>query len=169
MRDAAFHVLQLLYFMAPAYVANMVPPFVRFWPGWNRPIHARLLGEHKTVLGFAVGVLAGILATALQATLATALDLVDYRDWPLLGFEFGFGAMAGDSVKSLLKRKAGIAPGARWFPLDQLDFVIGALLLVGFRAGLTWQDIAIILAVTLIGALPVNRLAFRLRIKQTPW
>lgn len=169
MRDAAFHVLQLLYFMLPAYIANMAPPFVRFWPGWNRPIHARLLGEHKTVLGFAVGVLAGILATAVQATLATALNLVDYRDWPRLGFAFGFGAMAGDSFKSLLKRRLGIAPGKRWFPFDQLDFALGALLLVGFRASLAWPDAAVILAVTLVGALLVNRLSFRLHIKQTPW
>jgi len=49
------HVLQLIYLMLPAYLANMAPPFTRFWPGWNRPISRRWLGDHKTVVGFAQG------------------------------------------------------------------------------------------------------------------
>src|SRR5256885_1188018 len=61
-----FRVLQLVYFMAPAYLANMAPPFVRYWKGWNRPISRRWLGAHKTVLGFAAGVLAATLVTFVQ-------------------------------------------------------------------------------------------------------
>lgn len=169
MRDAAFHLLQLLYFMLPAYLANMAPPFTRRWKGWNRPIHARLLGEHKTVVGFALGVLTGLVAAAAQASISTPLALVDYRYWLPLGLAFGFGAMAGDSFKSLLKRKVGVAAGARWFPFDQLDFVVGALLLVAYWARLSWSDVATILIVSLIGDLLVNRFAFRLHIKDTPW
>jgi CDP-2,3-bis-(O-geranylgeranyl)-sn-glycerol synthase len=168
-RDAGFHLLQLLYFMLPAYAANMAPPFVRYWPGWNRPINVRLLGAHKTVLGFALGVSVGLLATALQSAFATPLARVDYAHWPLLGLGFGVGAMLGDSIKSLFKRRLGIAPGARWFPLDQLDFVIGALALVGVQARLSSVEIAVILIVSLVGDLLVNRLAFWLRIKKTPW
>ena len=44
------HVLQLVYLMLPAYLANMVPPFARYWPGWNGPISRRWLGDHKTVV-----------------------------------------------------------------------------------------------------------------------
>jgi hypothetical protein len=40
-----------------------------------------------------------------------------------------------DSVKSFVKRRVGIAPGAPWIPFDQLDFVIGAL-----RRGRLWND-----------------------------
>jgi len=46
MNSAAFRVTQLLYLMAPVYVANMAPPCVKFWRGWNRPISERLLGSH---------------------------------------------------------------------------------------------------------------------------
>jgi CDP-2,3-bis-(O-geranylgeranyl)-sn-glycerol synthase len=60
MARPADHLLQLLYFMAPAYLANMAPPFVRYWKGWNRPIHARTLGDHKTVVGYALGVLTAV-------------------------------------------------------------------------------------------------------------
>jgi CDP-2,3-bis-(O-geranylgeranyl)-sn-glycerol synthase len=38
------HAGHLLYVMAPAYTANMAPPLVKFWHGWNRPISAGLAG-----------------------------------------------------------------------------------------------------------------------------
>ena len=160
----ATRLLDLLYLMLPAYLANMAPPFTRFWKGWNRPISVRLLGSHKTVVGFALGV-----ATALQARLAPARALIDYSQWPLAGLAFGFGAMGGDCLKSLLKRRLGVAPGARWIPLDQLDFALGSLLLIAPLASLRWPDVLAILAMTLVGDLAVNRLSYRLRIKDTPW
>jgi hypothetical protein len=43
--------LALVYLMPPAYFANMAPPFVKYWRGWNRPIHHAWLGDHKTVMG----------------------------------------------------------------------------------------------------------------------
>jgi CDP-2,3-bis-(O-geranylgeranyl)-sn-glycerol synthase len=49
--------------MAPAYIANMSAPLIKYWRGWNRPISRRWLGSHKTVMGFATGLL-GALATA---------------------------------------------------------------------------------------------------------
>ena len=107
-------VLQLAYFMAPAYVANMAPPFVRYWKGWNRPISRRWLGTHKTVLGFVLGVVAATLTTFVQWLLAWSGSLVAYEDWPLLGVLFGAGAMAGDSAKSFFKRRLGVEPGRPW-------------------------------------------------------
>jgi len=165
----ADRLVELAWFMLPAYLANMAPPFTRFWKGWNRPISVRLLGSHKTVLGFAVGVLTAVLVTAMQAAFAPAQALIDYSQWLLAGLAFGFGSMGGDCLKSLLKRRLGIAPGARWIPLDQLDFALGSLLLVAPLANLRWIDVLAILAVTLVGDLAVNRLAHRLRIKDTPW
>jgi CDP-2,3-bis-(O-geranylgeranyl)-sn-glycerol synthase len=161
--------LELLYFMAPAYLANMAPPFARFWPGWNRPIHERQLGSHKTVVGAAFGTAAGVLATAAQAVIDAPFGLVDYAHWPLLGMAFGAGAMAGDCLKSLLKRRLRIAPGTPWIPFDQLDFPIGALALVGPWAGLSWLDVLLILVVTFVGDLAVNRVAFRIGIKDSRW
>lgn len=169
MEEHATHVLHLLYFMAPAYLANMAPPFARRWKGWNRPIHERLLGRHKTVVGFALGATTGMLATAAQAWIAAPFALVDYTRWLPLGLAFGVGAMAGDCLKSLVKRRLHIAPGAPWIPFDQLDFAIGALVLAGPAADLSWGDIARILVLTFVGDLAVNRAAFRLGIKDTPW
>jgi CDP-2,3-bis-(O-geranylgeranyl)-sn-glycerol synthase len=162
-------VLQLLYFMAPAYAANMAPPFVRYWKGWNRPISERRLGSHKTVVGFALGVLAAVLVTFLQSRLAWEGAVVAYDGWLDLGARMGAGAMAGDSVKSFFKRRRGVAPGGTWIPFDQLDFVGGALLLAGWRAGLGWTDVAIILALSVLGHILVNHLGYWLGVRDARW
>lgn len=176
MGEAGQRVLELLWFMAPAYAANMAPPFVRFWRGWNRPIHARWLGDHKTVVGYLAGVLAALAAIALQALLHHAFPagigpdpLVDYTYWPWLGLAFGAGAMTGDSMKSFFKRRRRVPPGAPWIPFDQLDFAVGALLLVAPFADIGWVDVLVLLAVTFIGDILVNHASWRLGIKRGPW
>jgi CDP-2,3-bis-(O-geranylgeranyl)-sn-glycerol synthase len=162
-------VLQLAYFMAPAYVANMAPPFVRYWTGWNRPISRRWLGTHKTVLGFVVGVVGAMLTTLVQWLLAWSGSIVDYAEWPLLGVLFGAGAMAGDSAKSFLKRRRGVEPGRPWIPFDQLDFVLGALILVRARVALGWADVAAILLLSFCGHILVNHLGYWLGVRDTRW
>ena len=44
----------------------MAAPFVKYWRGWNAPIAARRLSEHKTVVGFAFGVCAAVVVTFVQ-------------------------------------------------------------------------------------------------------
>lgn len=163
------HVAALAYFMAPAYVANMAPPFIRYWPGWNRAISARWLGDHKTVMGFAAGVSAAVLMTCVQSRIAWEGGLISYDHWPELGLRFGGGAMAGDSVKSFVKRRVGIAPGKRWIPWDQLDFVLGALSLVAGRAVLSWSDLVMIPVLSLVGHIVVTRVAYWIGIRDVKW
>jgi CDP-2,3-bis-(O-geranylgeranyl)-sn-glycerol synthase len=164
-----FRIAQLLYFMAPAYVANMAPPFVRYWKGWNRPISERWLGSHKTVMGFGAGVLGAVLVVFVQSRLAWEGSLVAYGAWAELGGRFGAGAMAGDTVKSFFKRRAGVTPGKPWIPLDQLDFVLGALLLVWPRAALAWEDLAIVLGLSFGGHILVNHLGYWLGVRDARW
>ena len=73
--------------MAPAYVANMAPPFVRYWKGWNRPISRRWLGSHKTVVGFGAGVLGAVLVTWLQARLDWDRAIVDFTPGHIVLYE----------------------------------------------------------------------------------
>jgi CDP-2,3-bis-(O-geranylgeranyl)-sn-glycerol synthase len=162
-------VLELLYFMAPAYVANMAPPFVRYWKGWNRPISPRWLGNHKTVVGFGAGVLGAVLVTWLQARLDWDRAIVDYDRWLDLGVRMGAGAMLGDSVKSFFKRRRRVAPGGTWIPFDQLDFVLGALILVWPRAALAWTDVAIVIALSFAGHIVVNHIGYWLGVRDAKW
>ena len=169
MNDILFWLASLAYVMAPAYVANMAPPFTRYWRGWNPPISRRWLGDHKTVVGFAAGVAAGVLTAWVQSRLPGPRGTWASADWLAVGLALGFGAMAGDSVKSFAKRRVGIAPGGRWMPADQLDYVTGALLLGWPWLRLDGGDAVAILVMTFAGTLGVNRLAFRLGVKETAW
>jgi CDP-2,3-bis-(O-geranylgeranyl)-sn-glycerol synthase len=169
MRDALTRLLQLALYMAPAYCANMSAPFVRYWAGWNRPVNEALFGAHKTVLGFVVGVLAALVATAALHWINPPFYVVDHEHWIALGICFGVGAMGGDALKSLVKRRAGIPPGASWAPFDQLDFAIGALLTTAWSTDLTALDALAILALTFAGHVAVNHLAFHVGIKDNPW
>jgi len=163
------HILQLLYMMLPAYLANMAPPFVRYWRGWNRPISRKWPGEHKTVMGFCSGLIIAVAVTFLQSKLDWRGGLLPYSRWLVLGLAFGFGAMAGDSLKSLLKRSRGIPPGHSWVPMDQLDFVVGALVLVSPWTSLGWPDVAWILAISFVGDVAINHLAYWRGIRDTKW
>lgn len=162
--------LQLLYLMLPIYAANMAPPFVKYWHGWNRPISVRWFGSHKTVVGFGAGIAAALAVTFFQAMLSWPESLVpESVPWWQAGLAAGIGAMAGDSLKSFAKRRLGIAPGSRWIPFDQLDFVVGGLLAMAWFAALGWADIAMILMFSFAADIAVNHLSFFLRIRETKW
>ena len=164
-----FRVVQLLYFMAPAYAANMAPPFVRYWSGWNPPLSQRWLGSHKTAGGFAIGVLAAVVATFVQSRIAWKGALAAPEPWLTLGLRFGLGAMAGDTAKSFLKRRAGIAAGRPWIPWDEIDFVLGALARVWGAAALARVDVAPNRVLSVIGHVLVNHLAYWLGIRNAKW
>lgn len=77
--------------------------------------------------------------------------------------------MSGDALKSFCKRRLKIAPGARWIPADQLDFVLGALALAWQWLALGWLDVVAILAITFVGDILVNQLSWRIGIRDTKW
>lgn len=155
--------------MAPAYLANMAPPFLKYWKGWNRPISRRWLGEHKTVAGLLLGVMVALVAAWAQSVIDWGGSLVAYDDWPLIGLALGIGALGGDLVKSLLKRARGIAPGQSWMPADQLDFVVGALIFAWPWARLGWLDVTTLVVVSFVGDIAVNQAAYRLKIRDSKW
>jgi CDP-2,3-bis-(O-geranylgeranyl)-sn-glycerol synthase len=160
-----FRIAQVIYFMTPAYFANMAPPFQKYWTGWNRPISERWLGSHKTVLGFILGVLTALLTTLAQSRIGWHGSLVSYDTWPTLGLLFGIGAMTGDSIKSFVKRRLEIPPGRPWIPADQVDYLVGALALVWTRVHLSWTDLAVIFVVGIPGHMAVTRIGHWLGVR----
>jgi len=61
-----------------------------------------------------------------------ALDLDYFEGFPLMipiVLSLCTGALLGDIVESFFKRRMGKERGEDWIPFDQLDFVVGALLL----------------------------------------
>ena len=94
--------------------------------------------------------------------------LIDYADFPVwFGFLQGAGAILGDLVKSYYKRKSGIKPGEPWLFWDQIDFVIGGIVL-----GFLWYvppagSVAVLLAASPILHALVNYIGYLLKIKET--
>lgn len=173
-------VLRVLWFLVPAFLANMAPVLARGRLSWMAvPIDAgrtfrgvRILGDHKTWRGLVVGVVAATLAYEAQrlaygAGLATDLALVDYQAHPVLpGFLLGLGTIVGDAVKSFFKRRAGIAPGASWPVLDQLDFMAGAYAFVApICTPPLWATLAA-LPLVLAGGVVVHAIGFLLHLRE---
>lgn len=138
--------LLVLVFFLPAAAATGIPVLAALIPGLRKldapmdfGLHVRgrpLLGKNKTWRGFLAGVIAATLLLWLQQQLAlrwhplfSLMDKINYThlNTLLLGSLLGAGAMIGDAVESFVKRQIDYPPGKSWFPFDQLDFVIGAI------------------------------------------
>lgn len=167
---------KLVWFFLPAGVANMAPVLVKHH--WNRlavPIHSSWFGDHKTWRGIIAATIFGGVFFAIQKMLAmyTGADNWSYYDYELFpywfGFCFGLGAITGDLIKSYFKRRLHIKPGAAWFPFDQIDFAVGATLVV-----LLFAPVQLIAWLMIIGGaigfhFAMNQIGFRLKLKDHPW
>jgi CDP-2,3-bis-(O-geranylgeranyl)-sn-glycerol synthase len=54
-------------------------------------------------------------------------------------------------------------------PADQLDFVIGGLLALSFWIRLSFADVLMVVSMSFVADLVVNRLAYRLGLRDTRW
>ena len=165
-------IIKSLYFFLPAYFANMAPEFFK-WVPFNTPIWEKKLGKNKTWRGLIVAVLVGILTFWLQKYLFQFnffynISIIDYADFGLmLGFLLGLGAILGDAVESYLKRKYEFKPGESWKPWDQLDFVLGALMLSFIVYMPPMEFVFVLLIISPILHIIISRIGYWLKIKKT--
>ena len=167
-------VLKSLYFFLPAYFANMAPVLFNWVPFAGNPVSEKWFGMHKTWRGLVVAPLVGVVVFWLQkighASGFQRWSLVNYTDFSLwLGGVLGLGAIIGDLVKSYYKRQAGIAPGERWFPSDQLDFVIGGLLGSFVFYVPPFEVVVVLLLASPLLHIVVNHVGFWLKVRKTKW
>jgi len=168
-------ILKSMYFFLPAYLANMFPNLLNKLPWLKQPINKKLFGAHKTWRGLIIAIIIGGLTFWVQKLLyiqnvGRSLALIDYADFSLLlGFLLGAGAILGDLLESYFKRKNNLKPGESWVPWDQLDFVIGALLL-SFLVFI--PRISVIVVICLISPLLhilANLIGYYLGINKNKW
>ena len=171
--------VSLLYLMLPAFVANMMPIFVKRLPVLDIPIDAgkrfrgfRLLGGHKTWRGVVFATIGGMVTLMIQKSLVSSsffsmISYVNYAQIPIgFGILMGFGAIVGDSVKSFFKRQFNIASGRPWFPFDQIDYVVGALIFVSPFIILRATEVLFLLGSSLVLHPLFNYLGYLLHIKK---
>lgn len=171
-------VLGVLWFLAPAGIANMMAPIAaKFIPSASWPIDGGrrfrgqpLFGQHKTWRGIAAAVMGGYLSFLLQQRLyryafVQQFSLFNYVEAPAtLGVLLGAGAIIGDLAESFIKRRRGLRPGVAWFPFDQIDWYIGAMLAASVHYTLTGLAFMVGLFAALALSLVVKRIGVRLGI-----
>lgn len=175
-------ILKVIYFMVPAYFANMAPVFFRKFPFLNYPIDFgknlkthRIFGDHKTFRGLFVAVLFGMLFFYFQKLLYgvfffNKISLINYPEHSIfLGALLGFGAIFGDLVKSFFKRRKDFKPGKSWIPWDQIDFILGAIIVSLPFLKLTLFEILVLLVITPLLHIGANHIGYYLKIKKSKW
>lgn len=174
-------VLQCVYVMLPAIIANMAPVLFRgHFKKLAIPIDLgktykgkRILGDNKTLRGYIVGILSSIAVIYIQRWLYDYpffrnLSFVDYNSYNmlLLGFLVGFGVLFGDTVESFIKRRLNIAPGKPFAPWDQVDSVIGALIFVYPAYQFSPSQIVTIIALALLLSFALSYIGFWLGVRK---
>jgi CDP-2,3-bis-(O-geranylgeranyl)-sn-glycerol synthase len=94
--------------------------------------------------------------------------LIDYESINVLwlGFLLGFGALSGDLIESFFKRRLNMPSGWLWAPFDQLDWIIGAVILSGFYVSIDGKyKIASLIIFGLMHPV-VNLIGYGLHVKQ---
>ena len=155
-----------LYIILPVYCTNGAPVIF----GGGRPIDSgkslsdgqRVFGDHKTTRGFVSGLIAGFIGGAFEAVFF-------YPNLLIVAILASIGALLGDLAGAFLKRRLKITPGGSLPVLDQLDFVLGAMLLVSPLVSLSLGTAAILLLVTPPIHILTNVAAHALRLKSTYW
>lgn len=180
-------ILFALWFFAPAGIANSAPVFANKIPllkNLGMPIDCgktfrgkRIFGDHKTLRGFLVGILAGMVVGLIQFILFrnfswisdfTGTIAYNHPATILFGGLLGFGALAGDSVKSFFKRQVGVKSGQSWFPFDQIDYIIGGLIVATPFVGLDFRQYLIIFLVWFLIHPIATFIGWLLKLKDSP-
>lgn len=166
--DLATLVVYSFALILPAYIANSVPVLARGKHpidfGKSMPDGRRVFGDGKTFEGLLLGLFFGTLAGTAGGIL---LGEVNY--FAFLSGMLALGALVGDMVGAFIKRRLSIPRGAPAPVLDQLDFVVGALLFAVPFYPLVWEQALFIMIVTPPIHLFTNFMAYKLGLKPNPW
>ena len=163
--EIAILIIEAFKFIFPAYCANAVPVLAgggtKMDFGKNFFDGKRIFGNNKTFRGFFFGWAVG-----------AGVGLVECV---LFGFPILFsvltplGALLGDLFGAFLKRRLGIAPGGLLPIVDQVDFVVGAIVLSLPLALVGWELAVTVMIITPPIHLFTNFLAYKLKLKSNPW
>jgi len=163
--DLAAIVIEALKLIFPAYCANGAPVIV----GGGLPLDfgknfldgKRVFGKNKTFRGFLFGLIVGFLVGLIE---------VFIFQYPILfAILSPLGALLGDLTGAFLKRRLSIEPGGLLPIIDQVDFVVGALLFT-----LPLQIVSAEVAIAMLIITPpihliTNYGAYKLKLKSNPW
>lgn len=177
--DAIFAV----WFLLPVGAANLAPIFAAIIPGLKHLRHPidggrswrgqPIFGPHKTWLGLGSGMVAATLMLGIQQWLYRGGFMIgsfDYSAAPLLllGPLFGLGALGGDAIESFFKRQRKIPSGQAWVPFDQLDYIIGGVIVSLPFVILSLRLYLLIFMIWFAAHIVASYIGYRLGLKERP-
>lgn len=165
--EIALLIFDALKFIFPAYCANALPVIA----GGGLPMDfgaifrdgRPIFGKNKTFQGFFAGLAVG-----------TGVGLVEsvVFGYPIFfGFLLSLGALFGDLTGAFIKRRLSIPPGGLLPVVDQIDFIVGAIVFSFplFLEIFSWELIVAVLIITPPVHLLTNFVAYKLGLKNNPW
>ncbi|MEM3765466.1 MAG: CDP-2,3-bis-(O-geranylgeranyl)-sn-glycerol synthase [Candidatus Bathyarchaeia archaeon] len=161
-------VTEAIKFIFPAYCANAIPVLA----GGGLPLDfgknfldgKPVFGKNKTFRGFFSGLIIGTIAGFVEAAV-----FQEYQGIGYFGFFLSLGALLGDLAGAFLKRRLGIPPGELFPIVDQVDFVVGALIFAIPLHVLFFELILAVLIITPPLHMATNFAAYKLGLKSNPW
>ncbi len=184
-----------LWLGLPAWIANSTPVIF----GGGRPIDGgrffrdghRLLGDGKTVRGFLVGIVCGTLTGTVQVISAptVSVEMAKYvsvtQDMeailrlssvtasPAIGvivaLLLSLGTLTGDIIGSFIKRRVDVQSGGPSPVLDQIGFILLALIFAVPMLKPNGQYVMILILLTLGIHWLSNAMGYLLGFKKHPW
>jgi len=160
-----------VWFILPAFIANAAPVIgYKIFGKFNAPMDfdkklggKPILGPGKTWGGLLFGLFAGTLAGLVQT-------FFQPQGFPLMNTHLALllsvGALTGDAFGSFIKRRFGFERGKSIPCLDQLGFLVFALVFAYPLAKLSLLQIAFLLIVTPVLHVGTNIIAFLLKLKK---
>lgn len=180
-------ILFAIWFLLPAAAANAVPIFAAAIPmlkKYDAPIDGGktflghpILGPHKTWRGIIAGIIIAAFVLWIQQLLAGHFGWasfitgdVNYAALPvlILGPLFAIGALGGDAIESFFKRQRNIKSGGSWIPFDQLDYIIGSVLISLFFVILSPMQYVWIFIVWFLMHILASYIGYKLGLKKDP-
>lgn len=168
-----------IWLFLPAYFANAIPPMISKLKiqKYNKSVdktlmikNRELFGKNKTLFGIFFGILGGTLLGTLQSLVP--LEIIGFPEVKMtiiLALFLSSGALLGDLGGSFIKRRLKIENGNSLPLLDQLDFLIGAIIFAIIITPLSLSVILIAFLITPIFHIISNIFAYKLKIKKVPW
>jgi CDP-2,3-bis-(O-geranylgeranyl)-sn-glycerol synthase len=159
-------IIEAVKFIFPAYCANAIPVIagggISMDFGKTLPDGRPVFGKNKTFRGFIAGLAVGTIVGLAESLLF---------NYPItFGFLTSLGALMGDLTGAFLKRRLSIPPGGLLPVVDQIDFIIGAILFsLLLPMPLNWESYIAVLIITPPVHLLTNYAAYRLKLKSNPW
>jgi len=154
--------------MSPVVLGGKTPVDFNMKFADKKPI----LGKGKTWRGSIMGIAAGTMVAYIQIIIQSNYNLEAFNLTEMtltLGFLLSSGAIIGDIAKSFIKRRMNIKRGKMLPLLDQIDFIIGALIFASFATTIRIETAITLLIITPVVHRIANIIAYKLKLKKVPW